>query len=89
MVLQLEDLNTKQFGPLVQTVQYLDLDAINEANNLCNEYGLDTISTGTTIATAMELYEKGYIKDEDIEADGISLKWGDPKAIVGWTRKMG
>ncbi len=66
-----------------------DLDAINEANNLCNEYGLDTISTGTTIATAMELYEKGYIKDEDIEADGISLKWGDPKAIVGWTRKMG
>lgn len=66
-----------------------DLDAINEANNLCNEYGLDTISTGTTIATAMELYEKGYIKDEDIEEDGISLKWGDPKAIVGWTRKMG
>lgn len=66
-----------------------DLDAINEANMWCNEYGLDTISTGTTIATAMELYEKGYIKDEDIAADGLSLKWGDPKAIVGWTKKIG
>ena len=65
-----------------------DLEAINEANLLCNEYGLDTISTGATIAAAMELYEKGYIKDEDIAADGLSLKWGDPKAIVGWTKKM-
>lgn len=66
-----------------------DLDAINDANMLCNEYGLDTISTGATIAAAMELYEKGYIKDEDIEKDGLSLKWGDSKAIVGWTKKMG
>ncbi len=66
-----------------------DLDAINEANMLCNEYGLDTISTGTTIAAAMELYEKGYIKDEDIAADGLSLKWGDKEAVVGWTKKMG
>lgn len=66
-----------------------DLDAINEANMICNEYGLDTISTGATIAAAMELYEKGYIKDEDIEADGLSLKWGDVEAVVGWTKKMG
>lgn len=66
-----------------------DLDAINEANMLCNEYGLDTISTGATIAAAMELYEKGYIKDEDIVDDGLSLKWGDKDAIVGWTKKMG
>lgn len=66
-----------------------DLDAINEANMLCNEYGLDTISTGATIAAAMELYEKGYIKDEDIKDDGLSLNWGDSEAIVGWTKKMG
>lgn len=66
-----------------------DLNAINEANFLCNEYGLDTISTGATIAAAMELYQRGYIKDEDIEADGLSLKWGDPKAITGWVKKMG
>lgn len=66
-----------------------DYDAINEVNYLCNEYGIDTISAGATIAAAMELYEKGYIKDEDIDADGLSLKWGDPKAIVGWTKKIG
>ncbi|GAA0706424.1 aldehyde ferredoxin oxidoreductase family protein [Paraclostridium ghonii] len=66
-----------------------DLDAINEANMLCNEYGLDTISAGATIAAAMELYQRGYIKDEEIEADGLSLNWGDAHAMVEWTRKMG
>ncbi|EJE7235474.1 aldehyde ferredoxin oxidoreductase family protein [Clostridium botulinum] len=65
-----------------------DLNAINVANMLCNEYGLDTISAGATIAAAMELYEKGYIKDEDIKKDGLSLKWGDAEAVVGWTKKM-
>ncbi|MCL2609951.1 MAG: aldehyde ferredoxin oxidoreductase family protein, partial [Treponema sp.] len=66
-----------------------DLKAINKANELCNEYGLDTISAGTTIACAMELYQRGFIKDEHIKADGISLKWGDSNAIVKWTEKMG
>jgi len=65
-----------------------DYDTINECNMLCNEYGLDTISAGATIAAAMELYEKGYIKDEEIAADGLSLKWGDKDAVVGWTKKM-
>lgn len=65
-----------------------DLDAINEANMLCNEYGLDTISAGATIATAMELYQRGYIKDEEIKNDNLSLNWGDAKAIIGWTKKM-
>ncbi len=66
-----------------------DLDAINEANMLCNEYGLDTISAGATIAAAMELYQRGYIKDEEIAADGLSLKWGDVESMVAWTKKMG
>ncbi|MGL5346606.1 MAG: aldehyde ferredoxin oxidoreductase family protein [Peptostreptococcaceae bacterium] len=66
-----------------------NLDAINEANYLCNEYGLDTISAGATIATAMELYQRGYINDEEILADGLSLNWGDEDAMVKWTRKMG
>lgn len=66
-----------------------DINAINVANMLCNEYGLDTISAGATIAAAMELYEKGLIKDEEIAADGLSLNWGDAKAIVEWTRKIG
>jgi len=64
-----------------------DLAAVIRANNLCNEYGLDTISAGATIACAMELYEKGLIKPEEI--DGPALKFGSSEAIVEWTRKMG
>lgn len=66
-----------------------DLNNINEANELCNEYGLDTISAGATIAAAMEMYDKGYITDKDIEADGISLKWGDADSILKWLHKTG
>lgn len=83
-------------GPEYETVwafgadcEVYDLDAISEANYWCNEYGLDTISTGTTIAAAMELYQRGYIKEEEIASDGLSLKFGDPEAIVGWTIKIG
>ncbi len=42
-----------------------DLAAIIEANTLCNDLGLDTISAGSTIACAMELSEKGYL-DSDL-----------------------
>lgn len=42
-----------------------DLAAIIEANSLCNDLGLDTISTGSTIACAMEMSEKGYL-DSDL-----------------------
>lgn len=66
-----------------------DLGAINKANEACNEYGLDTISAGATIACAMELYQRGLVKDEHINADGVSLNWGDGNAIVKWTEKMG
>lgn len=64
-----------------------DLPAIIRANNWCNEYGLDTISAGATIACAMEMYEKGIIKPDEI--DGPELKFGSGEAIVEWTRKMG
>jgi aldehyde:ferredoxin oxidoreductase len=64
-----------------------DLEAVIKANNLCNEYGLDTISAGATIACAMEMYEKGIIKPEEI--DGPPLNFGSSEAIVEWTRKMG
>ena len=64
-----------------------DLPSIIKANKLCNEYGLDTISSGATIACAMELYEKGIIKPDEI--DGPALKFGSGEAIVEWTRKMG
>jgi len=64
------------------------LEPIIEANYLCNEYGLDTISAGVTIAAAMELYEKGYIKKEELEG-GPELKFGSAEAVTYWTKKMG
>ena len=51
-----------------------DLETITEANYTCNELGLDTITSGSTIGCAMELYEKGAFPEK--------LKWGDSSIIV-------
>lgn len=64
-----------------------DLNAITQANFLCNQYGLDTISVGATIAAAMELYQKGYIKKEELDK-GPELKFGNSEAIVYYTKKI-
>lgn len=60
--------------------QVNDPEAIIYANWLCDEYGIDTISTGGSIGFAMELYEKGLIRQEDL--DGLALKFGDGDAMV-------
>ena len=65
-----------------------DLIAITEANFICNELGLDTISAGATIACAMELYEKGYIPKEDFQK-GPELNFGSSEAVVYYTKAMG
>ncbi len=62
-----------------------NMAAIIKANYLCNEYGIDTISAGMTIACAMELAEKGYIPQEKI---GFDLKFGDPDAIIELTHQI-
>lgn len=64
-----------------------DLNAITEANFLCNELGIDTISAGTTLACAMELYEKGYIDREEFE-NGPELKFGSSESIVYYTKQL-
>ena len=64
-----------------------DLAAVIKANKWCNEYGLDTISAGATIACAMELYQKGILKQDEV--DGPPLEFGSGEAVVEWTRKMG
>ena len=51
-----------------------DLNYIIRANYLCNELGLDTISFGGTVACAMELYEKGYLTNE--QTGGLELRFG-------------
>ena len=63
-----------------------DLAAICKASFLCNEYGMDPISLGATIACAMELAEMGAIPEEDI---GFKLRFGDPHAIVNLTEAVG
>ncbi|MFN3268457.1 MAG: aldehyde ferredoxin oxidoreductase family protein, partial [Zestosphaera sp.] len=57
-----------------------DIEAISKAHYLCNELGLDGISTGHTIGTFMELVEKGKIPPEKLR--GLNAKWGTPEAIV-------
>ncbi len=81
-------------GPEYETIGTLggecmvdDLAAICKANELCNRYGLDTISTGSIIAFAMEAYEKGIITRKDTE--GIDLVWGNGRALVEMVHKMG
>jgi aldehyde:ferredoxin oxidoreductase len=58
----------------------MDLAAIVKANHLCDEFGIDTISMGSTIAAAMELYEKGYIPEEDLQ--GLDMRFGNAAALV-------
>ncbi len=64
-----------------------DLIAITEANYLCNLLGLDTISCGLTLACAMELFEKGIIKREELQG-GPALEFGSSEALVFYTQKM-
>lgn len=57
-----------------------DMAAINLANQKCNEYGVDTIAAGATIAFAMECFEKGVITKE--QAGGLDLKFGNADAML-------
>ncbi len=63
-----------------------NLESIVKCNEICNRYGLDTISTGCTIAFAIECFENGIITTRD--TDGIELRWGNHQAIVAMTEKL-
>jgi aldehyde:ferredoxin oxidoreductase len=63
-----------------------NLEAITLAHFLCNEYGLDTISAGSTVAFAMECYEKGILTKKD--TDGLELKFGDPDVMIELVHKI-
>lgn len=65
-----------------------DLKHITEANYLCNELGIDTITAGSTVAAAMELYEKGFIGKDELEG-GPELRFGSGEALLYWIEKMG
>jgi aldehyde:ferredoxin oxidoreductase len=57
-----------------------DLKTLALANELCNDYGLDTISTGSLIAFAMECYENGLIPKKFLNE--LKISWGDSETII-------
>ena len=78
-------------GPEYETIYALgsncgvgDLAAVTKANYICNEIGMDTITMGVTIACAMEMYERGIIKESVI---GRPLTFGDAEGLVDMCRK--
>ncbi|MGD2186708.1 MAG: aldehyde ferredoxin oxidoreductase family protein [Desulfobacterales bacterium] len=64
-----------------------DLAAIAKANEICNQYGMDTISCGATIAWAMEAFECGGFTLED--TGGLELKFGNAAAMVKLAEMIG
>ncbi len=57
-----------------------DFKAICKANELCNMYGIDTISTGMSISFAMECFENAILTKKD--SDGLDLRFGNSKAML-------
>jgi len=77
-------------GPEYETLDALgpmcwvdDPGAIIHANWLCNDLGLDTISTGVVIAFAMECHQRGLL-----DAPDLSLEWGDPETLLGLIERI-
>ena len=62
-----------------------NLESIAIANDLCNRYGIDTISTSSTIALLYKLYNEGKIDKTDV--DGLDLTWGNHKAMLELIKK--
>jgi aldehyde:ferredoxin oxidoreductase len=78
-------------GPEYETMYSLGSDLLNddpvvlaEANQICEEYGMDTLTTGVSVAWALEMGETGKLKEP-----GLELKFGSPGAILGLLRRIG
>jgi aldehyde:ferredoxin oxidoreductase len=63
-----------------------NLDSIIAVTDICNRYGMDTISAGACISFTIECYEKGLVTKDD--TDGIEMTWGNHKSIVAMTEKL-
>jgi aldehyde:ferredoxin oxidoreductase len=64
-----------------------NLEGVMKAIDLCNRYGLDTVSAGTTIAFAMECFDRGVIDEKD--TGGVALTWGNVDATLEILEQMG
>jgi aldehyde:ferredoxin oxidoreductase len=63
-----------------------DIKVVAKANELCNRYGIDTISCAMTIACAMDCFEHGLLKPT--QTDGIDLRFGNGEAILACIEKI-
>lgn len=63
-----------------------NLKGLLECTDICNRYGLDTISTGATLAFAIECFEAELIDGSD--TGGLVLRWGDARSIIELTRQL-
>ncbi len=91
-VVQLSDESPKQKGPEYETIVGFgpnlgidDLAFITRINDLCDRYGLDTISLSNTLGFAFALYEDGGITADD--TDGLALVWGDTEVVENLVHK--
>jgi len=80
-------------GPELETVLALgsecgiaETEAVLKANQLCNDYGLDTISTGHVVSWAMECYEKGLLDSH--QTDGLELRFGNAETQLELIRRI-
>ena len=73
-------------GSLGSTCGVSDIVAVSRANVLCNDYSIDTIGAGVTIAFAMECFENGLLTLEDTE--GIDLRFGNGDAMIQMVEKI-
>lgn len=67
-------------GSMGTMLRHGNLTGVARANGLCNRLGLDTISTGSTIAWAMEAFDRGHLTTAD--TNGLELTWGNTDAIL-------
>jgi aldehyde:ferredoxin oxidoreductase len=63
------------------------LDAVIKGSELCNYYGMDSISAGVIVGFAMDCYENGILTQKDM--DGIEARFGNHEALVKLLEKMG
>jgi len=63
-----------------------NLESIIKVNNICNDYGMDTISAGGLVAFIISCFEEKILTRED--TDGLEMRWGNHQAIVEMTEKI-
>ncbi len=83
---QVEGPEYETIGMLGSDVGLSDIQDVAQANLLCDDLGIDSISAGGCIAWAMEAYEKGILTKED--TDGLELKFGNVEAVFSVIRKI-